>query len=148
MLAAITVYKAVFISNKACCLFVITWTEINYWHHKHPQNSPIPVLKLRYIQNKGPDDAACCNHNRPRFEFLWLGSKRQNVTHHTTKTKTFLPEIFTSHFLEIHIFTVHIMPLIIITGIPCSGKSTVTKKIQTHLKKQSKEVGRSFHSLQ
>ena len=32
------------------------------------------------------------------------------------------------------------MPLIVITGIPCSGKSTVTKAIKEHLETQSKKV--------
>jgi len=30
------------------------------------------------------------------------------------------------------------MPLVMITGIPCSGKSTVAKKIKEHLKNQKK----------
>lgn len=32
------------------------------------------------------------------------------------------------------------MPLIVITGIPCSGKSSVTKAIKEHLETQSKKV--------
>lgn len=32
------------------------------------------------------------------------------------------------------------MPLIVITGIPCSGKSTVAKKIQKYLEDQGKKV--------
>ena len=45
-----------------------------------------------------------------------------------------------SHWNQLLRILAQNMPLIVITGIPCSGKSTVTKAIKEHLETQSKKV--------